>query len=266
MKNKTIVLIILILTITLLFCGCSKSDKAGGFIDQMVGKVVDKILGAPPKEPVADKQKKAKPDSTVVAKKDSLAAPSDAKMDTLKVAKDSTAKPIDNGLTTQDTMSIDSALIEATASMDTTMNINNAIEGQAVDEKAEKKKTTSDILAEESLKKLKAGLKDYSKFRDPFDFDPYFRIEPEPPKPDTTVKKLPPIQLNITLDGIMWNKEKRLAMITGEDGKGYFITIGDKIKGAIVEDIQPDRVIFVQKELGYHEQRLELKLKKNEGS
>ncbi|OQY29856.1 MAG: hypothetical protein B6244_02540 [Candidatus Cloacimonetes bacterium 4572_55] len=103
------------------------------------------------------------------------------------------------------------------------------------------------------------------RLRNPFDFDPNNIIEPPPPPPPD-VPPLPPIKLEgVSLDGIMWSaaSNRRQALITGEDGKGYFITIGDKVKGVTVEDIQPDRIIFVQRGIGSQVQRAELKLKKD---
>ena len=126
-----------------------------------------------------------------------------------------------------------------------------------------------DITIADQLAKIRQNKKpvtasgSYKQLRNLFDFDPYNVIEPPPPD-EPEYEPLPPIELaGISLGGIMWSENNRQAMITGEDGKGYFVTVGDRVKGVTIEDIQPDRVIFVQR-VGPQVQRAILELKKEE--
>lgn len=301
MRRLTIFIVAICCGLMLTINGCS-AKKGGGIVDQIVGWAVEKMLGE--QAPLAQDQMSAddsldaedeedwddeeadstvtdstrmaqKSDSVQVATGDSLIPASTPPVAAPMTAQNApqpppaTSPPPVPGKSITESASATSAGEKPVAlpPPPAAAEEEELDEETAADDSSDTEGTVTDyakLLSAEEKKRLQGPNIDYKALRNPFDFDPYGKIEPLAP-PDTT-KQLPPIKLDITLNGIMWNEKRRMALITGPDGKGYFISIGDKIKGAIVEDIQPDRVIFIQKELGFHEQRLELKLKKEEGS
>lgn len=281
-------LFILIISIALI-AGCSGDDSGGNFLDNAISKIVEMLLGGPQADDSADSDTTADdwaeteadsiPDSLAVSETtaDSMEV---AMVDTSDAATEVTeaearppqpeteSEPAPTGTSeTVDTEMADEDT--ATSEIADTGTDSGGEETQPMETAAADTITRTEDFSEalseiRRNKRRSSGQTDFASLRNPFNFDPNNVIEPPPPK-EPERPPLPPIELgNITLDGIMWNEQKRQALITGEDGKGYFIEIGDKIKGATVEDIQPDRVIFVQR---FYDQvqRLELKLKKDEG-
>lgn len=295
MRWKKICVYLTCLIFLLSFPGCSGDQNDGNFIDNIIGKVVDMLLGEAPSDTTSDKE-------TGVAESDSLADDwGDAEGDRAGVAdwddesdwyEEGEYKAPSEPVTTE-TLASESITtpnqptVAPVTPPPTTVDEDEEWEESAEDDSSieesfgdadmegddefdeggpdENQPSITELLESQKAQKQKGVKRDYHRIRNPFDFDPNNVIEPPPVIVDEP--PLQPVQLNVSLQGIMMSRDadRRVAIIKGEDGKGYFLHIGDKIKGLIVEDIQLDHVIFLQKEFR-QELRQRLDLKKDEGS
>ncbi len=283
--------------LTLIFSGWmlllpvrSSASPLSGVMDTVVGKMVEMLVGPPPEAPMDDEEEdedwEDEEDSTTTVQSaggDSLTAKKAVMDSAAQTVVATTATPVaqpapgttETAQPTQATAAPTAGTTPAAAVTTPAATIPAADVATSDEEEEDEesgaadstKATEEDKSISERLEEIKNRNKnvvrvDYRRLRNIFDFDPNNIIKPPPPKQEQIV--LQPIDMGkIVLNGIMWSNKTRQALITGEDGKGYFITVGDRVKGVTVEDIQPDKVVFVQR-VGTLVQRTELKLKKEE--